>query len=123
MPRFRLSLYAMAVALLSACASGGMGRTDAGPTAAVVVVNNNLTIPTSLTVSLVSESGGRRLLGNVNPGGNGTLPVTGSLPPGRHRLLARTTGGTELVSDPFTVSEGEQVTWDLQSNIVRVGGM
>lgn len=122
MRHFRLSLYAMAVALLSACASGGMGQTDAGPTAATVVVNNNLTIPTSLTVSLVSEGGSRRLLGNVNPGGNGTLSVSGTLGPGRYRLLARTTGGTELVSDPFNLSEGEQVTWDLQSNIVRVTG-
>lgn len=127
MPRFRLSVFAMAllaVVVLSACASSGrMGEGDAGPTAATVVVNNNLTVPTSLTVHLVPENGVRRLLGNVTPGETQRLTVSGALAGGRYRLLARTTGGADLVSDPFSLSEGETVTWDLQSNIVRVSGM
>lgn len=126
MPRFRFSLFAMAllaVTVLSACASGGgMGQGDAGPTAATVMVNNNLTVPTSLTVHLVPENGVRRLLGNVSPGGTEQLSVRGALAAGRYRLLARTTGGNDLVSDPFSLSEGETVTWDLQSNIIRVSG-
>lgn len=125
MPRSRFSLFAMAlmvVAVLSACASGGMGQGDAGPAAASVVVNNNLTVPTSLTIHLVPESGVRRLLGSVSPGGTEQLPVRGALVAGRYRLLARTTGGTDLVSDPFTITEGETVTWDLRSNMIRVGG-
>ena len=126
MPRFRFSLLAMAlvaVTVLSACASGGgMGQGDTGPTAATVLVNNNLTVPTSLTVYLVPESGVRRLLGNVTPGESQRLAVRGALPAGRHRLMARTTSGTDLLSDPFSMSDGETVTWDLQSNIVRISG-
>ena len=123
--RSSLALLAMlAVTFVAACASagGGMeGTADAGPTAATVVVNNNLTIPTSLTVSLVPEGGVRRVLGSVSPNGNSSLRVRGALTGGRYRLLARTTGGADLLSDPFSLGDGEQETWNVQSNIVTVG--
>ncbi len=56
----------------------------------------------------------------MSPGGTTTLAYNGAISPGRYRLLARTTGGGELVSDPFTISVGSQVTWDIQTNIIRV---
>lgn len=121
MPRLRRCMAVLAVALLSACASGGMGEGDARPSSATILVNNNLAIPAVLTVHLVPERGGRRLLGNVSPGASTTLSVPGSLTGGRYRLMATLTSGADLVSDPFTLSEGERVTWNLQSNIVIVG--
>lgn len=126
--RFPLAaLLALMVALLPACASGGAGvnaeagaevGASSGPT---VVVNNNLSVPTALTVSIVPETGVRRLLGNVSPSGNSTLRYGGT-PIGRYRLVARTTSGAEIVSDPFVFGGGNQVTWDLQSNIIRITG-
>ena len=126
MLRIRSSLAVLAllaVTFLAACASagGGMeGTADTGPTAVTVVVNNNLTIPTSLTVSLVPENGVRRVLGSVSPNGNASLGVRGAITGGRYRLLARTTNGNDLVSDPFSLGDGAQVTWNVQSNIVTV---
>ncbi len=126
MLRIRSSLAVLAllaVTFLAACASGGgmQGTADAGPTGATVLVNNNLAVPTSLTVSLVPENGVRRLLGNVSPSGSATLAVRGVVGGGRYRLLGRTNNGNDLVSDPFTLSDGDQVTWNLQNNIVTVG--
>lgn len=123
MSRIRHSLAVLAAVLLAACASTGQAggaAADDGPATATVVVNNNLTIPAPLSVYLVPEAGVRRLLGNVSPGEASPMAVTGALAPGRYRLLARTNGGADRVSDPFALSEGERVTWNLQSNIVSV---
>jgi hypothetical protein len=116
------ALLALALALLPACATAGGGTTDE-PTAdapARVVVNNNLVVPTSLTISIVPETGVRRLLGNVPPGGRATLPYNDPGIAGRFRLLARSTAGRDLLSDPFTFNGRGTITWDLQSNIIRV---
>ena len=126
------ALLALLLALLPACATTGGAEVGAGGSvdvesegragAARVVVNNNLVVSSSLSVSIVPDVGVRRLLGNVPPGRTVTLNYDGATT-GRYRLVGRSTGGRDLVSDPFSFpGGGGQVTWDIQSNIIRVTG-
>jgi hypothetical protein len=106
------------VGLLAACGTGARGGSAGEPV--LVRVNNNLVAPTVISVYLVPEVGGRRLLGTVTPGSQATLRYSGSTIGVNFRLVARTTGGTEIPSTPFSVRQGETVHWDLQSRIATV---
>ncbi len=104
-----------------ACASarGGAGAASAG--SVTVDVRNNLTPPTSVSVRVVPENGVGTLLGSVGPSGTARFSFDPALATGRYRLVARTTAGTDIDSNPFTLGEGEVATWDMQANLVTVG--
>jgi hypothetical protein len=103
------------LALPAGCATGSSaadGSRDAG-----VEVHNDLIPPAALTIYLVPESGVRRLIGNVGPGQTRTLSIREPMA-GRHRLLARTTGGNDIVSNSITIGAMDTLRWNLSSNIV-----
>lgn len=105
----------LSTALASACATAGQGEASAEG-GAMIRVQNNLIPPTSLTVYAVGETGTRRLLGSVSPNSTQTLrfePGAG----GQYRILARTTSGQEILSNPVSVRSGEGIRWDVQANI------
>lgn len=122
MPRAILRFPALLLAvLLAACATAGNSSRAAGGDV-VVRVDNNLIPPAALTVYMVSETGTRRLIGNVSPQQNATLSFDPLAASGRYRLVARTTAGAEIASTPFTLTTGDAaVNWDLRSNIATVG--
>ncbi|MDP9349387.1 MAG: hypothetical protein M3P24_09665 [Gemmatimonadota bacterium] len=101
--------------LSSACAPAAQGEASAGD-GVLVRVQNNLIPPTSLTVYAVSETGTRRLLGSVNPNVTETLRFEAGAG-GQYRILARTTAGQEVLSNPVSVRSGEGIRWDVQANI------
>ena len=101
---------------LSGCASTGGGAGGAGSVG--VEVNNDLQPPTAITVHAQQTDGGaRRLVGNVSPGSMRRLSFNPSAG-GQYVLIARTTGGREIVSNPITLSAGDSVRWNLSSNLV-----
>jgi hypothetical protein len=119
--RTRTKAFAwLAAALLSvtaaACASTseGSAQNQIG-----VEVRNDLIPASALTVYLVPETGSRRLLGNVSPAETKTLSFQ-ELSVGQYRLMARTTGGQEIVSNPIVLADAKTLRWTLTSNILTV---
>ncbi len=112
------TLLAALVLLVAGCASTGGARGDAGSSVFVTVQNNSVP-PQALTVHIVSDAGMRAILGSVSPGAVTRLDYRGSRPGTRYRLMARTTSGTELFSQPFSLVEGESILWDISANAIR----
>lgn len=123
-PWIRSAALVFAFALAgAACATTAQEDTTTGEPAAGqygVQVENDLIPPTSLTVWLVPETGARVLLGTVQPSETTTFTLEQAPAAAvEYRLLARTTDGTEVTSNPFTMSEPHTVTWNTQSNLIR----
>jgi hypothetical protein len=114
-----LAAATLLTTLLAACASAG-GRTE-GPTLAIdLQVNNNLVIPTDLSVYAIRQGGARALVGNVPPGASRTFkfkPVAFSEP---YRLIAIRPNGRMIRSQTFTVGSDMTgaINWTLVPNIV-----
>ena len=122
-----LMTLAVPLGIVIGCASGGeMDAVEAGAAmdgeGVAVEVENNLIPSTSLTVWMVSRTGTRNMLGTVSPGETDVLTTTG-LFDGDYRLMAETTAGEELWSNSFYVGDtSDTVTWDMNANIVTMGG-
>lgn len=111
-----------AVALAGALAAGCGGPPEPGEVeadAALVVVDNTDATISSATIYLLPENGIRQRLGTVTLGKEArfTVQPTAAL---QYRLVADA-GVDELVSRPFTFTEGDRVTWDLDLNTVFYG--
>jgi heme/copper-type cytochrome/quinol oxidase subunit 2 len=104
------------VAFVAACAS--RGGTGEGST--TVQVENNVIPSTLVTVWAVPEIGTRVRLGDVLPGQTKALSFNATVA-GQYRLLARTTSGAELVSNPIFIGSGDTLVWDMSANIVAPG--
>lgn len=108
-----LLILCLALPLLASCASGGR------PTRreeAVLLVRNNLQLPTQLTVYVVSTLGERQMLGNVVPRETGQLRFRAPSISGQYRFVAVADGGRELVSQPIALNGGDMVEWNLLQN-------
>lgn len=106
------------LAFAAACATGGApGDSEPRETASVEVINE-IQPPTSVSVYLAGEVGGRSLLGSVDPMSRETLRIRSLRPGASYRLEARTGGGRSIESGLFTLGTGETVTWDLGANVI-----
>lgn len=120
----RCALAAAIVGLVAGCASAGSGRTE-GPTVPVeVVVNNNLLLPTDITVYAVTESGHRTLLGSVPPQATRSFtfkPVSFSE---LYRLMATRALRRDVRSQVFSVVSDMtgRITWTMVPNIIGFEG-
>ncbi|HEX2202366.1 MAG TPA: hypothetical protein VHG91_03670 [Longimicrobium sp.] len=114
MRTLRMLPAVLLVLLMAACAGGRRGT---GGETATVVVENNLVVPTSLSVFIVAETGTRTLIGTVPPGNAATLTFRSPAILGSYRLLARTAAGNDIVSNSFALSGGERIDWNLRSNV------
>jgi predicted small secreted protein len=119
MKRAKALVWAAAVLLsttVAACASTseGSGLNEIG-----VEVRNDLVPSSALTIYVVPEMGGRRLLGNVSPSQTKTLSFR-EVSVGQYRLMARTTGGREIVSNPIVLGGARTLRWNLSSNILTI---
>ena len=122
MPRTRAAFAALMVVLslsLSACATMG-GRRSESANQISVRVQNDLVVPSVLTVFIVDDLGTRRLIGNVPANVSSTLSYEPSLPSGRYHLMARTTSGAEISSQTITATAGETIVWRLSNNLINV---
>lgn len=112
---------ALALALLLAAAGCGAGRKRPGteaPPEVQIVVENNLPLPTSLTVYVLPENGGRILLGTLPAGTTGSFRYRPRNLGFLHRLVARDAGGNDRASDLFRFSGRSRVVWDVRGNLL-----
>lgn len=124
-PRHTMLALLPAMLLWAACATSGTTNkgteaNSAAGTALTVAINNDLSVPASVTVWLVGETGTAELLGTASPNGRESFPVHETIIPGTYVLRARTTAGRMYESEPFTLTRDmSSVSWDLQMNTLQ----
>jgi hypothetical protein len=111
----RKLVLAAAFTALSACASSGTGGGAGGGDAVAVTVNNDLVPPSTITVWMVPETGARRRLGTLTPNGTQTFNFSPGVRAMEHRLVAETTGGSDVTSNPFVLDAVSGVRWNVSS--------
>ena len=132
----RRARFALPLLLALAATLPGCSLFSAGSRAEVVdvVVDNNLQIPTPVTIYVINdvgrtqvrdiaEIGSRQLVGNVSPGRRSTLSFRSATITGNYRLVAHVasqTRGNFLVSNVVALTGGETVTWELRNNVIVV---
>lgn len=115
--RTALSLAAAVLAL--GCAS--VTTQNQGPPRPVALeIDNNLPLPTDLTIYAVTDAGTQRLIGSVPPARSVTFQFTPDSYSTQYRLIARAALGRLLRSEPFIVGSGMtgQIIWTLVPNII-----
>ncbi|MEJ2503640.1 MAG: hypothetical protein P8177_10085 [Gemmatimonadota bacterium] len=85
-----------------------------------VLVENDLTNRSDVTVRMVAANGASSLLGGASPGRTRQLRYTDRMFSGNYRLTAETGDGRVIESRPFTLFRGAAVIWSLQRNVLRV---
>lgn len=110
-------LLTLAMPVLSACSM--MGKASRGEEV-TVVVENNLRLPSPVTVWVYSDVGDRRLLGPVNPGRTTPLRFRAGNITGSYRLVAIINRTNSIASQPVSLNGGETVNWQLLNNVALV---
>jgi hypothetical protein len=108
--------------LFVACAAGSTGSDteDLEQDVIPVLVRNNLTPPTAITIRVLKPSGTRVVLGTVPPRTARTLRFKESFFESGYLLVAQTTEGTEVASRPFDLFPRSAVEWTLTTNSLAV---
>lgn len=118
----RVAALAFVALALAACASAPEYPGNRENYQAVVEVNNNGSSLSNFTVHLVSATGPRQRLGNVNLNEVKTFDVNRPSSGGYYRLMAILISGAEVFSPQFALTEGDKVVWDLRQNRVLFYG-
>jgi len=118
MKTIRMLAMAVAVPLLGACVSAGSRAGSQDLT--TVVVENNLSPPTQVTVYAVSTTGSPIRVGVVPPGATRPLRFPSGVGSGQVRLIARGDGGREVAAQPIPLEGGERVRWSLFANNISI---
>lgn len=126
--RAKLALAPIAALLIAAaCSSGGtlsngptVGTPEPAADQVTVLVNNDLIPPTTLSVWAAPERGARQLLGNATPSSTVTLAFVPTVASSSYRLVARTTAGHDIQSNPVVLAAGDSAVWSVQANTVTV---
>ncbi len=106
---------------LSACASSHHRTNEAPPHPIAVEVQNNLTVPTELTIYIAQDQGGfSRMIGTVPGNETKTFTFTPISWGDRYRLIGRRQLGPPLRSPPFTIASDRTgtIAWSLVPGIV-----
>lgn len=111
----RIIAAVLALVLLAGCATRRGEAAASAADAQYVVINNNLTIPSGVTVWAVSRDGVRDRIARVSPFQRSrvrlNIPVTQL-----HRFVARTDSNDEIFSPVVLFAPGDSYDWDLQAN-------
>ena len=118
--RRALLLLALALPLLSGCS---LFRHATKGEVVDVEVNNDLSVPTHITVYVVTDVGSRQMIGTVSPGRTARLSYRAGVITGNYRLaatVASQTQGDYLVSNAVALTGGETITWEIRNNVLLV---
>lgn len=105
------------------CAAGAGGNEAMGEPGdgIAIVVNNDRIPPSSATVYIVPDTGGRQRLGIVNGGARQTFSYRPASLSGEYRLVAEMVGASDVSSNPFNFLGGAtRVEWSTDQGQVRV---
>jgi len=110
----------MVLAMTLAGCSGLSNRNDQPMHPLTIEVKNNLTMPTQITVYIISEGGFRQVLGDIGPSDSRTFAFTPRSYSETYRLVAQIPLSRPFRSQPFTV--GSEMTgwiqWTMIPNII-----
>jgi len=118
--RRALLLLALVLPLLHGCS---LFRQNTRGEVVNVEVENDLAIPTPITIYVVSDVGSRQMIGTVSPGRTVRLSYRAAQVTGSYRLVATVasqTQGDYLVSNAVALTGGETVTWTIRNNVLLV---
>lgn len=118
----RLALVVATSIGLTACAStaGGDEPAAGGAGAVAFAVDNDVSPPSSITVYLVPESGGRQRLGTVNANGRQTFSHSPFSPSMQFYLLAEVVGESDVRSESFNLVGATRLEWSVSRRQVRI---
>lgn len=116
----RRTAVRLAAALLALGCTSATTRNEGPPRPVALEIDNNLALPTDLTIYAITDGGTRRLIGSVPPARNVTFQFTPESYSTQYRLIAKTPLGRQLRSEPFVVGSGMtgQIIWTLVPNII-----
>lgn len=115
----RRPLIAFATILVLGCASSGKEQPD--ETHAIpVIVENDLTTRSDVTVRLRTGDGNSVVLGGAPPGADRRFAYRARLLSGDFQLIATTGDGRTITSRQFTLFPGTAVVWRLRQNTLQV---
>lgn len=126
MPKLaRVALVIATSAGLAACAPGstGGGGDMAEPAAGggvAIEIDNDTAPPSSITVYIVPESGGRARLGDVNANQVRTFNYSPPSPGMQFNLRAEIVGGGARGSQSFNLVGATAVEWQVSQSTVRI---
>jgi len=86
----------------------------------LIYVNNDAIPPRDFTISVLSENGTRATLGSVSPSASTVLKYRPVGSQSRFTLVAHTSGGRDIRSQPFTFIDATEVSWSISQNVVSV---
>jgi len=115
-----LVLLALALPLIPGCSAF---RHSTRGEIVDVEVNNDLAVPTPLTIYIVSDVGNRQMIGTVSPNRTTRLTYRAGVVTGNYRLVARVasqTQGDYLASNSVALTGGETVMWQLRNNVILI---
>lgn len=111
-------LLVLALAPLACAKSPSSG--ELARTYIPILVDNDLTSRSDVTIRMVAASGASSLLGGASPGRTRQFRFTDPMFSGSYHLTAETGDGRVIDSRPFTLFPGAAVIWSLQRNTLRV---
>lgn len=112
-------IFVLGLAGLSAGCFGILGG-GVPQSSATVVVRNDITPPTSLTIVLRQDGRDRETLGTLAPGEERTFTYSSSSLQGNYQLLARQSSGAAVTSRDFTLFADARVHWQVGANALSV---
>lgn len=121
--RFTGLLIGVGALMVAGCSTARPGARPGGVSDAERVtfrIQNDLVVPSSVSVFIVTEDGDRQLLGQVPADTARTLVFRPRFHSLEHQLLAETETGRRIASNPFTLAGTTHVTWRLQANYLEV---
>jgi hypothetical protein len=120
-PRARRGAWALIAIMVVASACGAFSNRNDEPIRPVTIeVKNNLTMPTQITVYMVSEEGYRQMLGDVAPSDSRTFAFTPRSYTETYRLVAQIPLARPFASQPFIIGSGMTgwIQWTMIPNII-----
>ena len=112
-------LFGGCAANANANAGASVGGSSRNTEEVSITVENDLTTPLPVTVFVVGP-GARSPLGTVGASSTRGLTYRSGAITGSYRLVAQTSGGAEVISQPITLTGGESLTWNLRANTILV---
>lgn len=119
-PAPTIPVLILAAALTAACA-GSLRAPGQTPTA-VIVVDNRRATNSTLTIDLISAEGPRSRLGDIPPRERREFQVRRTLLTGHYQLEGRHGAGGLIVSRSFTLTNGDEILWDVERNRIWFQG-
>lgn len=117
--RLSFPVALLAAVTLAACATM-RNQNNLQPHPITITVDNNLRLPTDLTVYSVSTAG-VQILGSAIPAKTTSFRMTPRSFSEPYRLLARTPSGQRIWSEEYTVRDANtgEIVWRLVPNILQ----